>query len=405
MRNDTVQERFVNQDERKIFMTSSWLRRPRFLWAVFAVLAMLVPVVYADEVALEGPDGNIHKVLKGDTLWEIAETYLEDPYQWPKLWWYNGQVINPDLIYPGGKIRIPVDLLKPHLRVQYVEAELPADETIEPIDEGPEEPREYTDLDENAIETEALPEMEMAEAEIAPLVIEVEVAEGVINPLMVEAGGYLTKDINAVGEVRGNYDKRWFMAEGDTIFLKVDRKQEATPGTLFQVVRPSGKVRHPRTHLSMGELVWVVGMVRVEGRYGKMIQAHVDRSFAEIISGDKLIPYVRPGVSVSVDAPKLNGYVVATDLGRMLSGTGDVIFLDRGRKHGLSPGQELHVLREGGKTKDGLFGGYELPDREIAVIQVLSVRNKNATARIISSSDAVSRGDTWVTVVQTLSLF
>lgn len=384
-------------------MLLSWLRRPRFLWVVLAAVAMLVPVVYADEIALEGPEGNIHSVVEGDTLWEIAETYLEDPYQWPKLWWYNGQVINPDLIYPGGKIRIPVDLLKPHLRKVYVAEAPPPVEA--PVEEAPDELLEYTDLDENIIETEDLPEPELAEAEIAPLVIEVVVKEGVINPLMVEAGGYLTKDINAVGEVKGNYDKRWFMSEGDTIFVKVSGKQEATPGTLFQVVRSAGTVRHPRTFRNMGELVWVVGLVRVEGRYGKIIQAHVDRSFAEIVTGDQLIPYVRPGVAVTVDVPKQSGYVVATSLERMLSGTGDVVFLDRGRKHGLAPGQELFVLHEGGTTADGLFGGYELPDQVIAKVLVLSVRNDNATARIIESSDAVDRGDKWVTVAPSLSLF
>lgn len=41
-----------------------------------------------------------HVVEPGDTLWHIAETYLESPYQYHSLAAYNS-IDNPDLIYPG----------------------------------------------------------------------------------------------------------------------------------------------------------------------------------------------------------------------------------------------------------------------------------------------------------------
>jgi len=39
-------------------------------------------------------------VESGDTLWHIAETYLDSPYQYLSLAAYNS-IENPDLIYPG----------------------------------------------------------------------------------------------------------------------------------------------------------------------------------------------------------------------------------------------------------------------------------------------------------------
>ncbi|MCA2961027.1 MAG: LysM peptidoglycan-binding domain-containing protein [Silvanigrellales bacterium] len=41
-------------------------------------------------------------VQPGDTLWDISDQFLDDPFWWPKLWSLNENAIqNPNLIYPG----------------------------------------------------------------------------------------------------------------------------------------------------------------------------------------------------------------------------------------------------------------------------------------------------------------
>jgi len=42
-----------------------------------------------------------HTVVKGDTLWGLADQYLESPWQWPELWEENSSIENPNLIFPG----------------------------------------------------------------------------------------------------------------------------------------------------------------------------------------------------------------------------------------------------------------------------------------------------------------
>ncbi len=47
----------------------------------------------------------IHIVVKGDTLWDIAARYVHDPFRYPELARLS-RIRNPDLIYPGDRVRI-----------------------------------------------------------------------------------------------------------------------------------------------------------------------------------------------------------------------------------------------------------------------------------------------------------
>jgi len=47
----------------------------------------------------------IHVVVRGDTLWDIARRYIHDPFRYPELARLSN-IKNPDLIYPGDRVRI-----------------------------------------------------------------------------------------------------------------------------------------------------------------------------------------------------------------------------------------------------------------------------------------------------------
>ena len=56
-------------------------------------------------------------VQNGDTLWDIAEKFLESPWLWPEVWHINSQIENPHYIYQGDTIKLVYIDGKPRLTV------------------------------------------------------------------------------------------------------------------------------------------------------------------------------------------------------------------------------------------------------------------------------------------------
>jgi len=65
-----------------------------------------------------------HLVVKGDTLWGIAERFLKNPWMWPEIWHVNPQIANPHLIYPGDTVKLIYLEGGPKITVKRGEAEM-----------------------------------------------------------------------------------------------------------------------------------------------------------------------------------------------------------------------------------------------------------------------------------------
>jgi nucleoid-associated protein YgaU len=60
--------------------------------------------------ALEPENVEFYVIQSGDSLSKIAKKYYQDAMEYPRIFAANKEVIlDPDLIYPGQKIRIPMD--------------------------------------------------------------------------------------------------------------------------------------------------------------------------------------------------------------------------------------------------------------------------------------------------------
>lgn len=83
------------------------MKETRIVGYALVVFLLLTSITFAEQQATKK-----HNVIKGDTLWDISKTELNDPFLWPKVWKENRWIANPDLIYPGQRIKIPLYLLQ-----------------------------------------------------------------------------------------------------------------------------------------------------------------------------------------------------------------------------------------------------------------------------------------------------
>ena len=77
-----------------------------------------------------------HKVIKGDTLWDISEKYLNDPFMWPSIWKENKWIANPHWIYPDQIIKIPLYLIQEEKRAAEVTPKSTEEVTLKPTEES-----------------------------------------------------------------------------------------------------------------------------------------------------------------------------------------------------------------------------------------------------------------------------
>lgn len=71
-------------------------------------------VTQVDTSGVEAPEQDkeveFYEIQKGDTLWAISQKFLGNGARYNEIFEANKEVIkNPDLIYPGQTIRIPLD--------------------------------------------------------------------------------------------------------------------------------------------------------------------------------------------------------------------------------------------------------------------------------------------------------
>lgn len=60
-------------------------------------------------------------VKDGQTLWGVANEYLRDSQRWPEILKYNLlPVSDPNAVLPGMKLKVPIILIKEHLRAAYL---------------------------------------------------------------------------------------------------------------------------------------------------------------------------------------------------------------------------------------------------------------------------------------------
>jgi LysM domain len=319
-------------------------------------------------------------VKKGDTLWGIANMFLKDPWLWPEVWIINPKIPNPHLIYPGDTLALAYGRDgSPQVSVaQYGAAR--AEARLEPT-------LRSTPLG-NAIPT--LPYSSI---------------QGFLShPTL------LSKDqIKAAPYVLAFRDMHQVAGSNNEVYVS---HLTAEQNTRYSVVHVGDELRDPDDNALLGYEGIYTATALVE-RAGSPAKAVLIEPAQETVAGDRLLTSAdeAPPVNISLRAPSsdIHGRIIAIVNGTDLVGQFAVVAINRGKSHGLEPGNVLAVdsagdvvsdLYHGGKTRGSSIDSrssfaptVRLPDERAGTLLVFRVFDRMSYGLIVGASDAIHRLD------------
>lgn len=292
-----------------------------------------------------------YKIQQGDTLWDISEKELNDPFLWPKVWKENPDIANPDRLVPGQTIRIPLYLIQK--------------------EEKTEEPVVLEPSIEKTPVTESVQRVEPPPVPEKPLV----------SKNLYIASGSIAATINEVGKITGSPTMRTLLGNFDLIYVKT--AGQVRPGDRFYVLKYPKVIMHPVTNAKVGYLVDVAGVAEIKKfEFGETV-AQILTNYNDITVGDILIPYEEmtpPIVSKPFRKPDIRGYIVAARNLRDNNGLFDVVYIDRGKKDGVEIGDMFRTV---------FIGKQKVPS---GAVQVFAVNDTSSTAVVTESTISIIPG-------------
>ena len=374
-----------------------------FRWSWLGAIALAAGPTMA---AAQDTSTQSHTVRNGDTLWELARQYRGDPFLWPDIYRMNtGVVEDPHWIYPGEILR---------LASAEAVASVPAEDTPAPVPDsvatlaGP----VMDDVAESpAADTEAA-EQEQPPASLASLTTPNPDAEQTAPLFGPRLGDTMHETLRFYTDQpyralrRSEFYSSGFLTENQKLpFGKVlgpitppqiralSRNTNAMPHSTVAVSAPKGAtyqvgdtllvVQIGREVRHYGEVILPSGMIQVTDTSGGKYLARVIAVYGPVRGGQSVLPLEKFGDHGSAKAAPVSDGVRATLLGG--SGRQDlkvpqmVVFLDKGRKDGVAPGDLFEVRRRPESLNDGSIR----IDDVMATLQVVHVRERSATARLL----------------------
>jgi LysM repeat protein len=321
------------------------------------------------------PEGAVYYVVvRGDTLWDIAERYLKNPYLWPQIWDQNKYVTDAHWIYPGDPLVLPKLAVVAEQAGQAPGAGLP---------EGIAEEGEVA-LGEVPVGAEA-----GAAAALAP----------VTEELSLQCAMYIVQDredesLYLVGSEQGG-DKT-ALSERDIVYLNKGSNAGVRAGDLYTLHHAAYTVRHPVSGRKIGTKVEITGWVKVILVQEDTACAVIEQSCLDIHAGDYLRPFEKVNVPMVVRrAPaecceppngKITRHVVDLQENTNVAGTGNLVMIDAGAEDGIAPGNEFSVYRI-------LYPSVPSPRDAVGMATVVAVRERTATAKLTYARKEVVVGD------------
>lgn len=293
-------------------------------------------------------------VKPGDTLWSIANVFLQDPWYWSEIWLVNPQVRNPHLIYPGDVLSIYYIGDRPRVMV-----ELGPRIRIEALDEEP-----------------------------FPV--------AALHPFMFRARVVDEETLAQAPYIVAAQDERVLYGPGDRVYVR--NAPGARQYDLYQLVRRDRMLVDPVTGEELGVATIPIGEAEIV-RGGEVATALISVGDREAVRGDRLIGFDDDQdmmFDISRPPQDLEGQVILLFDAISQIGTYQAAVINRGEREGVRNGQVFATWEAGRTAQDPVSGRrndvVQLPEEEVGTLMVFRTFEKVAYGLVIESNRPIREG-------------
>jgi len=304
---------------------------------------------------------NEYVVQVGDTLWDIAGTFLKDPWFWPEIWYVNPDIVNPHLIYPGDVIGLVYIGGQPRItNVRASTYRMSPQARVTPLNQA----------------IASIPYEDVAAFLRSGAVLEKKQAD----------------DLPYLLQARGDH---LIAAAGNEIYVR--GLTDTAPGTRYQLVHVSDPLRDPDDNRLIGYVGIPVGDGRLR-RGGDPATVALTDTSREAIPGDRLLPEdddIPLSFYPSAPSTTVDGRIITVIGGVSQIGQYMVVVLNRGSNNGLAVGNVLTVYQSGEEVHDRFGGGkITLPEEAAGTIMIFKTYDRISYGLVMEATQAIHIHDT-----------
>ena len=301
-----------------------------------------------------------YTVKKGDTLWDISDLYLRDPWLWPEIWYANPQIANPHLIYPGDIISMVYIDGRPRLMLEKRDRRVKLSPEVKVVPES-----------------EAIPAL--------PL--------DIINSFLTRNRIVTQEEVDRAPYVVAGHEKL-LSGSGDTFYARGQFDETPTYG-LYRVGEP---YLDPVTQEILGIRAQDVGSAKVQRVADDIATMLATRSLEEVRIGERLLPHEeRPLNSIfypSAPDSTIEGEIMAVEGGITQVGHLDVVSINRGEREGLEAGNILAIFKRGEEVTDYIAKEkINLPNEQAGLLMIFRAFEKMSYGLVIKAERPLAVND------------
>ncbi len=300
-------------------------------------------------------------VVRGDTLWDIADRFLRDPWRWPELWQKNSYIANPHLIYPGDVLSLIYIDGRPALQVQRADARGGGGETVR-----------------------MSPQVRIESLERGIPTIPLEA----IRPFLMRPRVVSAAELEAAPYILSSADEHLIAATGNKVYV---RGIDDTSIANYVVVRKGEAFVNPDDKEDiLGYEAIYLAKANVK-RFGDPATLVLADSKQEVLNGDRLLPggdgQIETDFVPVAPAQPVEGKIISLVDGLSQIGQFQIVVVNLGLEDQIKAGHVLAVYQSGKKVRDPVSGDLvTIPDERAGLLMVFRPYDRMSYALVMKST-------------------